>query len=265
MNADNIVVVNNGTIVEQGTHAELLRNRGYYYQLCSRQGVVDATDRDGQGVGVGVGDIVRDADFENAAVVASVSGEVDVDAHSSGQEESLSKSDELTGRMEHLRNGQVPGPDGIVPQSNGSQMGMAETGNHQGPKSSTEQLEQTPPSRVENLFSPKEISPQNGEATRTPQRSTPRTRALTRSEPTGHELTMERHEAPGVSNVSHSQLPASEDNAQSSSFAKKEETSLSKNQKRRRRKKHFRIQSKQDDKSKSSDTKGQQDTQGGEI
>lgn len=36
-NADMILVVKNGRIVEQGTHQELLKMRGYYYELYSRQ------------------------------------------------------------------------------------------------------------------------------------------------------------------------------------------------------------------------------------
>jgi len=36
-NADMILVVRDGKIVEQGTHPELLRQRGYYYELYTRQ------------------------------------------------------------------------------------------------------------------------------------------------------------------------------------------------------------------------------------
>ena len=36
-NADLILVVNDGKIIEQGTHKELLKKRGYYYRLYSRQ------------------------------------------------------------------------------------------------------------------------------------------------------------------------------------------------------------------------------------
>jgi len=32
-NADKIVVIHNGKIIEQGTHAELLANQGMYYEL----------------------------------------------------------------------------------------------------------------------------------------------------------------------------------------------------------------------------------------
>jgi hypothetical protein len=43
MNADNIVVINNGEIVEQGSHSVLLGKKGYYHRLCSRQGVIDSS------------------------------------------------------------------------------------------------------------------------------------------------------------------------------------------------------------------------------
>ena len=36
-NADVILVVRDGKIVEQGTHPELLKKRGYYYELYTRQ------------------------------------------------------------------------------------------------------------------------------------------------------------------------------------------------------------------------------------
>ena len=36
-NADMILVVRNGKIVEQGTHSELLAMKGYYYELYNRQ------------------------------------------------------------------------------------------------------------------------------------------------------------------------------------------------------------------------------------
>ena len=36
-NADMILVVRNGKIVEQGTHPELIRQHGYYYELYTRQ------------------------------------------------------------------------------------------------------------------------------------------------------------------------------------------------------------------------------------
>jgi len=35
--ADNVVVINNGEIVEQGTHEQLLARRGFYYQLYMSQ------------------------------------------------------------------------------------------------------------------------------------------------------------------------------------------------------------------------------------
>ena len=36
-NADNILVVNQGDVVEQGTHEELMRGRGFYYRLYRAQ------------------------------------------------------------------------------------------------------------------------------------------------------------------------------------------------------------------------------------
>ena len=42
-NADLILVVQNGKIVEQGTHTELLANKGYYHQLYTRQYEDEAT------------------------------------------------------------------------------------------------------------------------------------------------------------------------------------------------------------------------------
>ena len=36
-NADIILVVRNGKIIEQGTHTELLKAKGYYYELYTRQ------------------------------------------------------------------------------------------------------------------------------------------------------------------------------------------------------------------------------------
>ena len=35
--ADRIVVIENGTIAEQGTHTELLRLQGHYYRLYTQQ------------------------------------------------------------------------------------------------------------------------------------------------------------------------------------------------------------------------------------
>ena len=37
MNADNIIVLNKGCIVEQGTHEELTYMRGEYYELVKNQ------------------------------------------------------------------------------------------------------------------------------------------------------------------------------------------------------------------------------------
>ena len=42
-NADLILVVKNGKIVEQGTHAELLMKKGYYHELYTRQYEEEAT------------------------------------------------------------------------------------------------------------------------------------------------------------------------------------------------------------------------------
>ena len=44
-NADVILVVKDGKIVESGTHRELLALRGYYYSLWSRQYEAEATER----------------------------------------------------------------------------------------------------------------------------------------------------------------------------------------------------------------------------
>ena len=41
--ADLILVVRNGRIVEQGTHSELLANKGYYHELYTRQYEDEAT------------------------------------------------------------------------------------------------------------------------------------------------------------------------------------------------------------------------------
>ena len=42
-NTDLILVVKNGIIVEQGTHAELLTKKGYYHELYTRQYEEEAT------------------------------------------------------------------------------------------------------------------------------------------------------------------------------------------------------------------------------
>ena len=42
-NADLILVVKNGRIVEQGTHTELLTKKGYYHELYTRQYEDEAT------------------------------------------------------------------------------------------------------------------------------------------------------------------------------------------------------------------------------
>ena len=42
-NADLILVVNDGKIIEQGTHQDLLKAHGYYYRLYTRQYEDEAT------------------------------------------------------------------------------------------------------------------------------------------------------------------------------------------------------------------------------
>ncbi|TAG84747.1 MAG: hypothetical protein EAZ22_00220 [Cytophagales bacterium] len=43
MNADKIVVVESGKVVEQGSHQQLLQNQGAYYQLWVSQYAVNST------------------------------------------------------------------------------------------------------------------------------------------------------------------------------------------------------------------------------
>ena len=43
--ADIILVVRNGKIVEQGTHPELIARNGYYYELYTKQYEEDATSQ----------------------------------------------------------------------------------------------------------------------------------------------------------------------------------------------------------------------------
>ena len=38
-NADQIIVMKRGELVEQGTHEELYAKKGHYYNLCTMQGV----------------------------------------------------------------------------------------------------------------------------------------------------------------------------------------------------------------------------------
>ena len=40
--ADNVVVMHEGRIVEQGTHDKLMENRGYYYTLYAMQWRTDS-------------------------------------------------------------------------------------------------------------------------------------------------------------------------------------------------------------------------------
>jgi ATP-binding cassette subfamily B protein len=44
-NADMILVVRDGKIIEQGTHTELLKKKGYYFELYTRQYEDEATAR----------------------------------------------------------------------------------------------------------------------------------------------------------------------------------------------------------------------------
>ena len=44
-NADLILVVDDGKIIEQGTHEQLMSRRGSYYRLCTRQYEDEATSR----------------------------------------------------------------------------------------------------------------------------------------------------------------------------------------------------------------------------
>jgi ATP-binding cassette subfamily B protein len=36
-NADNIIVLHQGQIIEQGNHSELIRQKGHYYELYQKQ------------------------------------------------------------------------------------------------------------------------------------------------------------------------------------------------------------------------------------
>lgn len=47
-NADNIIVINNGLIQEQGTHEELIQLKGLYFDLCTVQGIVNKPDQQQQ-------------------------------------------------------------------------------------------------------------------------------------------------------------------------------------------------------------------------
>jgi len=48
MNADLILVLDDGAIVERGTHAELVARRGLYARLLRRQLLEEALDDDGE-------------------------------------------------------------------------------------------------------------------------------------------------------------------------------------------------------------------------
>ena len=45
VNADIILVVKDGKIIESGQHEELMNKKGYYYQLYSREEVEQATKK----------------------------------------------------------------------------------------------------------------------------------------------------------------------------------------------------------------------------
>lgn len=64
MNADNIIVIGDEGIVEQGSHLDLLKRGTYYYRLCARQGVVDSTHPKNGALATAV---FADADFTDAA------------------------------------------------------------------------------------------------------------------------------------------------------------------------------------------------------
>ena len=44
-NSENIIVINHGLIAEQGTHDELIKQRGLYFELCSVQGIVEKSSK----------------------------------------------------------------------------------------------------------------------------------------------------------------------------------------------------------------------------
>lgn len=44
-NADRIIVLNNGTIIENGTHEELIKKKGYYYDIYAIQQSLDTADK----------------------------------------------------------------------------------------------------------------------------------------------------------------------------------------------------------------------------
>lgn len=99
MKADNIVVINSGAIVEQGTHTELLKSKGYYYQLCSMQGVTDAIHSDEQGTA----DTGRDGDREETLEATQTLHQPDKNSQIQGQNSCSFHSGGGAG-MEHSMN-----------------------------------------------------------------------------------------------------------------------------------------------------------------
>ena len=93
MRADNIVVINNGAIVEQGTHSELLKNKGYYYCLCSMQGVTDAFNSEGQGSAASDRVVDFEEVLETIQPLQQPNGNpTDGDPHSQGQNQHSSQN-----------------------------------------------------------------------------------------------------------------------------------------------------------------------------
>jgi ATP-binding cassette subfamily B protein len=58
MNADTILVLDDGAIVERGTHEELVANRGLYASLLRRQLLSDHLDDAGEGTDQTAGDLL---------------------------------------------------------------------------------------------------------------------------------------------------------------------------------------------------------------
>jgi len=64
MRADKILVVMDGEIIEQGSHLELIRAKGKYYDLWSKQ-VMAKADNDDEGDGDGAANTLKDSDLIN--------------------------------------------------------------------------------------------------------------------------------------------------------------------------------------------------------